>query len=418
MKEFFQELGNSFKYYLTSAKSAPGLYWLWLPAAIFAIWILALLLRFVLIKSKYPFKTIFTIHKRIAIASAVAAAACILLMIYYWSTLYYETYSVQLIHLLSLFLILIVPVVSALLLRAYYKKERLREITAQPNTFLQQEKIIDRSRKGFTQIKLWSLFALTGFAGILFWGFKQEKNLVSIVLDNSYSMHEPLANGKIALTNTFRNLNPNTHIVITSFSAQATKAHSSYNDITGSKRFGITSTNSFHENPESAAELIRTLDTVTNIGSPITQIIWENYQYVKQSFNPKDYKNVVLIIVTDGVDHINASLAGTGTFLCNEKEFNELYPSEHVLIIDVLDQFENGNIFIGLSGQTETIHFFEKGNKCGYEILPGKDLDDYSRAVDQALKEFKRDWSLIFWMIILCALCMLPLIFINPSNNL
>lgn len=405
----------SFKEYWTEMKAAPGVYWLYLPGVLLAVWILAIVLKLVVRKSKYPFRNIFTIHRRIAIASAILGASLLLVITYFWSSGYYNTRPVRFFHLLSFFLLLLIPIISLLVVRGYYKREHLREIAEHPKTLLQQDKIVDESRKGYNRLKIWGLLVAAGYLGILFWGFREEKNLISIVLDNSPSMEEPLKNGKTALSNTFKGLSPATNVVITTFTTQDAHPLDSYNEIITSRKFNVVSVNGFFESPEVALASLDAMQLEKSVGSPISQGIWENFQFVKQTCPTKEYKNIVLLLVTDGIDNISESLEKSNVFFCNHPEFNELYPAENIRIIDVGDNFENGNINgDSHSGALGAIRLFEKANKCGYDIQSGKALEDYSDAVEQALKEFKKDWWFIIWTAALYLLYLLSLVIIIP----
>jgi cytochrome b561 len=415
MDDFFKGWGDSSREYWAEMKTAPGVYWLYLPMVIFAIWALAILLRIAIKKSKYPFKTVYTIHRRIAISSALLATVFVLLMIYWWSSQYYDTHPVRLVHLFSFFLLLLVPVISLLVLRGYYRKEQLRDIAELAKTSDQQKKIGDATRKGFNKVKLWGLFVVIGFLGLTLWGFKAEKNLVSILLDNSPSMEEAIRNGKIALGNTFKKLNPGTNVVLTTFTMQKATSLPTYDDILAFSKFNVVTVSNFFESPAAALDALNAVDIEGNVGSPISQGIWENYQFVQHSCPVKDYKNVVLLIITDGIDNISQSLNQSNSFFCQQPPFNELYPAENIRVIDVKDNFENGNSNSNTqSGALGTIRFFEKASKCGYDIQSGKELEDYGQAVEDALKDFKKDWWLIIWVGAIYLVYLLSLIIITP----
>jgi|GEM_PF-1865581 len=419
MDEILKGWGRSVKEYWTDGRSAAIIDWWYLPAAVLAVWALAILLRLVIRKSKYPFKTIYTVHRRIAIASAILGAGFLFWMISCWGTKYYDTHPVRFIHLLTFLELLVLPVISLLMLRSYYRREKLREIAEHPRTKYQQEKIQDQTRKGFTRLKLWGLFVVAGYLGLLIWGFKQDKNLISVVVDNSYSMDEAIKNGKIALGNTFKGLGENTDIVLTSFTMKTAKTLDSYEQIVASKKFNVVSVSNFFETPDAALAPLNNIAIETQVGSPIVQMIWENYQFVKRTCPVDEYKKRLLLIVTDGGDnYINASLAKSNNWLCSNSDFDNVFAAENVRIIDVGGAYEKGNMATFVeNGPPEVIQLFDKANKCGYDIRNGTELEDYSQAVNDALREFKKDWWFIASTGLIYVLYLLSLLFISPRRQ-
>jgi hypothetical protein len=411
MQDFFGQLGKGFLQYWNEIKTADLSYWFWLPGILLAAWLVSFGFRFIMAKNKFPYKTIFTIHRRIAAGAAVTGFIFALLMIYWWATKFYDRHPLAFIHLLCLFLLLLLPIINLLVLRRYYKREALREITSQPKTEIQQITFADTARKSFAILKRWGiLVAAGGLLGTAIWGLKSDKNLVSIVIDNSSSMDQALINGKQALTNTFTMLNKNTNIIITSFKNEPAAQKKTVDDVLRINKYGNVSVTQFFENPGDAINAINGISAEG--GSPILQNIWENYLFVKQTRDIKQYKNTCLLVITDGIDNLNESIANNPKFLCQSPEFNEIFPSENFHFIDVEGNYEFDSAVI------QRIALFDKAVKCGYDIQNGKSLDDYILATEDALKDFKKDWRLPIWMGIIYLIYVLTILFINTGNKL
>jgi len=228
--------------------------------------------------------------------------------------------------------------------------------------------------------------------------------LITLVYDNSYSMQETTALD--ALSETFSGLESNNEIVLTTLEEGTNTgavAKKNLKDIMrASKSSDLKGGNvvSFL-NPEEAKNGLNGISQSDD--SPICEAIWKTYLAVQETKANQIYDKKLLIIITDGADNIDATLA-SGEFLFDDEKFSKFYPSENTFVID----YSNG----------VSASFLErcKTAKCDVYTAENGDKQAYLDALDNALKPFKNNWFLIYWTAAIFSLLTIIALMIHPPK--
>ena len=116
-----------------------------------------------------------------------------------------------------------------------------------------------------------------------------------------------------------------------------------------------------------------------------------------QTFDKK-----LLIVITDGADNIDATLA-SGKFLFDDEKFSEFYPAENTFVID----YSNGT----------STSFLQRCTSAGCDIYPAENNKQaYLDALDNALQSFKNNWFLVYWTVIIFSLFTFIALLIQPKK--
>lgn len=368
------------------------------------VWLLTIVLVKVL-RPRTRMKKVFVIGRTTLLSSFIVAAVLIACICLGWSENYFATHPWQIPLLTGLALVMCVPVVILMSLRGHFTRDGLRNITDQPKTPTQLNATITQTKRAFRSAKLLYAIPLAGFLFLLL-SLWQGTNLISIVYDNSASMEQTTATE--ALTQTFTNLQDNNEIVFTTLDGKA----DSTIDVSGmtlksitsvQKSSGLKSGNvSSFPNP---TEAIGGLSQINNecYGSPICEGIWKSYLYIQETKANQEYAHQLLIVMTDGNDNYLGESLASGPFLFDDPGFDAMFPSEKVFIIDY-------------SGGTPN-PFMTRCEAAGCDIYPAANsVDDYLAGLDNALKSFKNNWSLIWWALFFFGLPALLGLLIQPKK--
>jgi hypothetical protein len=397
-----EDLLRSFGYYIKAAEINSFEFWIYPIGTLVFIWLLTLIGLKILSKGK-KLKTVFIIHNFWICNSILIGTIIIGLICYRWSINYFSYRPIQLSLLLSLFIALLIPLISLFSLRRFFTNEDLKEIASQPKTQNQLEETITHSKKIFKKTKLLYLVLLIGFIFLLF-SLQKGKNLISIVFDNSGSMERK--NAIEALSETFDNLDKNNEIILTTLDGlgeNSSGAKSSLNEILGIDDYNKLQGGNVvsFTDPISAKN---GLNQITNQcwGSPICESIWKSFLFIKDVKANNSYNNRLLIIITDGDDNIGNTIL-INKFFFDDETFVSIFPTEKVFLIDYSD------------GKTNPLlqRFSDSG--CESYIVTNNKLD-YNEALDSALKSFKNNWYLIYWVIIITVLMSIIALLVEPKK--
>jgi len=398
------EFLKSFSTYCKEADFSSIWFWAFPLGTLILIWLLTIVGVKIFSKRK-NLKTVFVINRAWIISSLIAAAILIGLICFWWSRNFFSQHSYQLALLISLIIAMLIPIFSLFNLRSYYTPEGIKEITDQPKTAHQLNSVIVLTKKAFTANKFYFFIPLVGFL-FLFLYFYKGTNLITLVYDNSASMQETSAID--ALSETFSNLEPNNEIVLTTLEGyletdQASIAKTNLKDIMlVSKSSNLRGGNVVaFTNPTDARNGLSQISNKCN-GSPICEALWKTYLFVQETKPNQTFDKKLLIVITDGADNIDATLA-SGKFLFDDEKFSEFYPSENTFVID----YSNG---ISTS-------FLQRCTSAGCDIYPAENNKQaYLEALDNALQSFKNNWFLIYWTAIIFSLFTIIALLIQPKK--
>jgi hypothetical protein len=244
---------------------------------------------------------------------------------------------------------------------------------------------------------------LIGFLFLLF-SLDSGKNLISIVFGNSGSMERN--NSIEALSETFDNLGNNNEIVLTTLEGlgeNSSGGKSTIDEILVVKNYvQLQAGNVIHFTDPITAK--SGLNQITNQvwGSPICESIWKTYLYAKGTLVNENYKNRLLIVITDGDDNVGNSIQYS-KFFFDDEEFANYYSQDKTFIIDYSDDAINP--------------FLQKFQDAGcetYNVTNTK--QEYLDALDTALNSFKSNWYLIIWTIIFTIVLAVIALLIEPKK--
>ncbi len=395
-------LFNNFGKYIKTAEYSSIEFWLFPIVTILVIWLITIIGLKIFSKRK-KLKSIFIIHKAWICSSLIVATIIIGLICYWWSINFFSEKPLQLSLLISLFISLIISIISFLSLRRYFTIDNIKEIVQQPKTQNQLEETITYTKKTYRKKKLCYFILLVGFL-MLFFVLNKGQNLISIVFDNSGSMESK--NATEALSETFDNLDKNNEIMLTTLEGlneNSVGGKSSLNEILAIKKYSNLQAGNvvFFPDPASAKA---GLNQISNQcwGSPICESIWKSFLFIKETKANDNYKNKLLIIITDGVDNVSNTILNNKFFFDNQ-DFVEYFPQDKVFIID----YSGG-------AMNPFLQKFQDEGCNSYNVT--NDKQDYINALDTALKPFKNNWYLIYWTIIITGLMTLIALFIQPKK--
>jgi hypothetical protein len=373
-------------------------------ATLAAIWLLTFIGLKVVVK-KGKLKSVYLIHKAIIVSSLIVAAVLVAIICYCWTKNVFAYTHAELAFIISLIFAFVVPIVSLFVLRGYYEKSRMNEITGQSISAKQASDNISVIRKAFNKNKIYYLLPLIGFLFLLF-SLNAGKNLISIVFDNSGTMEG--TDSYIALNQTFEKLSDNNEILITTLNGLPTDwqqgqsgTMQSVMTIKSSSKIKAGKNYSFNTPLEAQNGLNTILNTGEAVyGSPICEATWKMWLFTKETKSNVTYKNKLLILITDGEENLVKDL---NKFFYDDTEFAEYYTPENTHVIDY-SQTGNGILI-------------KKFEDSGANIYPAvTSVDDYLNALDEALASFQNNFYLIVWIIVIYVIFSIIGLCITPKN--
>jgi len=400
-----EELFKAFGEYIKVAEFNSFEFWIYPIGTLLLIWLLTTIGLKIIPKGKSKLKTVFRIHKFWIVNSLLIATIIIGLLCFWWATNYFAENEnpIQLSLLISLFIALIIPIIIFSALRGFFTNEDIKEIAQQPKTPIQQEGTITSTKKSYRRIKYFYFVLLIGFLFLLF-ALNSGKNIISIVFDNSGSMESK--NSIDALSETFDNLGKNNEILLTTLEGLgegSSGGKNTINEIFAIKNYSqLQAGNVIHYTDPISAK--GGLNQITNQvwGSPICESIWKSYLYAKTTLVNENYKNKVLIVITDGDDNVGNSIPSS-KFFFDDEEFAGYYNPEKTFIIDYSDGATNP--------------FLQKFQDADCEtFIVTNTKQDYLDALDATLNSFKNNWYLVIWVIIITSILTLIALLIEPKK--
>ncbi|MDR2971948.1 MAG: VWA domain-containing protein [Bacteroidales bacterium] len=349
-------------------------------------------------------RKVFMIHRTLIVVSLLIALILVSIICYCWSKNLFDASHLELAFIISLMIAFIVPIISFAVLRSYWEKTKVNEITSQPISAEQARNNIPFINKAFNKNKIYYLLPLIGFLFLLF-SLNKGTNLISLVFDNSGSMD--VTNSYNALDKTFSKLGDNNEIIITTLNGlpdtwvpnSGIPVKEIMNTKTSSKL--KAGRNYAFNNPgeaKNALNSILTPDEPVN-GSPICEAIWKMWLFTKESKGNTNYKNKLLILISDG----DENYAKIDSFFYDDTEFAEYYTPENTHIVDY-----------STDGDGIVIKKFEESGATIYPAVTS--VDDYLSALDDALLSFQNNIYLIAWTIVICVLGTIIGLVITPKK--
>lgn len=413
-QKFFSDLFPAFGTYARDALGAPLLGdWIFVILPILCAWILVtVFLKFR--NSDVKTGRVSDIYSTWIVVGSVVSLGFLGYFVYRWGTGYYKESNAEFWHLASFLVSMMIPLVSFARLSGHFDREKISNLIRQPLTTREKNLRVLAMRQFFGKLKFALLMVPLGFLMIPL--LKAPNNLVSIVIDNTASMNQPLEHGKQALSTTIDQLDDKTHILLTYFPDDTNRGNydASIDDIMNASRSSqLAGVSAFYQDKETAIEGVNNIELLkeqVNF-SPLFEVIRHNWlrtvEEVDQQAGSVNYKGIVSVIVTDGKENIvTDSLSSTRQMFCDDSTYKD----------DFFDQVFFIDIFRSEMGSTISSVLFDNIDDCDYEILAGSDLSSYEQSLEDILGNFRRDWHFIAWLAIIYLLMGLVLAIIRPKK--
>ena len=387
------------------AKEADILWTFLIPAITLAmIWLLTFVGLKIFDKTG-RLRTVFMIHKTLIVVSLLIAFVLVSIICYCWSKNLFAESHLELAFISSLLITFSVPIASFSILRNYWEKTKVNEITNQSISAEQAKSNIPIINKAFNKNKIYYLLPLIGFLFLLF-SLNKGTNLISLVFDNSGSMD--MTNSYNALNETFSKLDNNNEIIITTLNGLSDtwganggmSVKEIMNEKTSSKL--KAGRNYAFNNPIEAKNNLNSILMSDEVvyGSPICEAIWKMWLFTKESKVNIQYKNKLLILISDGDDNCVKSI---DKFFHDDTEFTEYYTPENTHVVDY-----------STDGEGAVIKKFQDNGATVYPAVTS--IEDYLSALDDALLSFQNNIYLIVWTIVICVLGTIIGLVITPKK--
>jgi hypothetical protein len=416
------------------------LYFLGIIAA--TVLLFSTILPFILHK-KRNFSSVYKINLSILISCVITLTALVTFAVWYtkFNKLVYEL-NLQLPLLVYSLILTIAAVVSARLIA--------KHISSAENNYLGIKSGIHQFNKGKNELKkhlngFKYSFILVFLPFLLLLLSFTNRTLYSIVFDNSGSMRPAIESSKFFLNDNISNLTGQADFVITSIPGQIPKRKKfntyftpdTLNSLFNQKKFylpkKITSVkdadellanSEFYQNISEFQTGIASLD-VSDLGSPVQQLIWSNFLTAYKSEN--SYNEKKLIIISDGADDMlmafgayqpNVYKSSVLTEKIKDKDGAEISPDlfyDDIKFIDLNTEIQNNDKL--LQGV-----FLKTGSKAQIVSEDGIGEAFAQTFFDDVYKDFFTkvyvDKDFLIYLLIILSLGLISLaLFVNVSSK-
>jgi len=402
MSNFLDVIGLYYKNMLGSALSD----WLILALALAAFYgMLMIFLKVFFRRAMIPRTQ--SIYISIMSASGLVLFFIVLYCLYNWQfTSYYVLNPNQMIHLLTVIILLLIPFIFILYYRTLFERNHLAEIVGfQHSKNLENEKS-RKATKTFNKHKFWLMLPLLSFFILLI--PQNKRNLVSVVIDNSSSMGQigvmedsPIEIARNSLINTLNRVYPKTIITITWLSESASGNYvRSINQLVGAETHMLMNAETAHfEYRQNAIGHLHAMNTINS--TPLFEGIWANFLYNKGIVGQYQPEQTALIIITDGDDTFIPVSEYSYFSLCSNAAFDEIFPEVSII-----------NIGGDLSSP-----FFNNAAICNYFIEEdGLSRRSFDHALKYSLRHFFKDYTFIYSLLIFLGIILIA-VFITPPKK-
>lgn len=307
--------------------------------------------------------------------------------------------------LISFTMAMLCPVIALVKLRASFTRQKLKNLASQAHTPREEGRTVTSLRRAFRRSKVWLLLPLLGLA-VLFIPGLSKPSLVAILLDNSGSMEEPIAQAREILRTVLPQFPNKSRFVITTFDRNPSYATiDEVMQVTPGQMDSLSGAVISFDNADEAIQHIEGVST--DQGSPVCEGIWKTYLDVNQQ-NPMDFPNRLFLIITDGKDRRVTFSDQSTQFFNMDEGFATVFPDDMVHFIDV--RLEND----GVGGQGE--NFFRAAESAGMTYNDAQDPEMYQSVLKDLLSPWTVDKDLVFITVLVFVLCALLALFITPKR--
>ncbi len=306
--------------------------------------------------------------------------------------------------LISFTIAMLCPVIALVKLRGSFTRQKLKNLAPQAHTPREEVRTVTRLRRAFRQTKVWLLLPLLGLA-VLFIPGLSKPSLVAILLDNSGSMEEPIAQAREILRTILPQFPNKSKFVITTFDREPTyRSIGEIMDVTPGQMDSLSGSVQAFENADEAIAHIEGVST--DQGSPISEGIWKTYLDVNQQ-DPLTFPNRLFLIITDGKDRRVLYRETDAHYFNGDEGFATVFPSDMVHFIDVRLEQDAG-------GEGES--FFRAAESAGMTYNDAQDPEMYQRVLKDLLSPWTVDKDLVFITVLIFVICALLALFITPKR--
>lgn len=273
-----------------------------------------------------------------------------------------------------------------------------------------RNEVLNNQRKQFNRRKFYWLLTLLPFM-ILFIQ-PNTKYLYSIVIDNSGSMDEYLTYGVNSFGSAL-SYSPKGAEYILSYLPicndtldcmhKAEKLKSNLTELVKISNPDDLGTLTYsYDNSQNVINTISQDISISGIGSPISEAIWQNYLTAKKTIN--NFKEKRMIILTDGADNLyyqnNKVISKIGKSILNAKTKDGISP------LDFYDK-----VFFINEGGDPSLYLFADAD---VEILDGSNQSQYYKSVQSVMSLLSFDLIFVYISLFLVSITLIVILLINP----
>lgn len=319
----------------------------------------------------------------------------------------------ELIVLIVLTFLCIFNIIIVIVGNSYFNKKNEHLIILFPiSNRIRNEKLFER-KKTFKRRKLYWLLVFIPFIFLLI--KPNSKYLYSIVIDNSASMDTYLAYGVNSFGSAL-SYSPKEADYVLSYLPKCDNDSDCINKARKLKpsleaiskvnmKDSLGSLTYVFNRSEDVVNALNQDIQISGIGSPLSEMIWQNYlnaKLISDNFSEKR-----LIILTDGGDNL---------YFPNQKVVNSI--SKSILDSKTKDGISPrdfyGNIFFINEGGDESLFLLGDSNS---DILDGSNSSEYYKSVQTVMSLISFDLIFVYLCFALLLLTFFIILFINPQIN-
>ena len=397
--------GEKFVSYFYNALEEPFINWILILGGSLMACYLLLLILMRLKTGQLTYLRPFFISKRTIISYSIVTFILLLIIIYKWHfTNFFSTNHIQFILLFSVFLLLVLQASSFFRFSSFFDRNKSSLIFYPGIGSRSSNETRNMAVREYNKTKIWLILPLFSFLLLLV--PENNKNLISILIDNSSSMNgngetnAPIEIGKTAITNTLSCLDSKTDIILSWFSSPLERGYkSNFNEIKKERQStNLSASNNGFIGTGGALSYLNNISIIPP--TPLIETIWSNFLYSKEFSQENQYDKKVSIIITDGKESVIQDDINSFSFC--ETDGPESF-------------FDNISI-INMGGKPSD-PFFRKASGCSIYIEEnGLDEVSYENALNQFLIEFIKDWAFIMWLALLAIIPILISLMIHVQK--
>ena len=161
----------------------------------------------------------------------------------------------------------------------------------------------------------------------------------------------------------------------------------------------LNAVNNYFENNQNAINYLQNLISISP--TPLFEGIWSNFLFCKSLKDQYQPEQMILIIITDGVETVIPEPEHENFLFCNDQDFDDCFDRVSIINLD-------GDL---------SSPFFMNAFECGYYIEEdGMSRINYLNALEHTLKHLKKDYNFIIILSTVLVIFIFIILIIPPKK--